>query len=104
VTVSDLDYRFDFNQADAVLYDMNRINGTIKTGLEEMQRNAERSLETWTGGARAAYYEAKLKWNASADQMTVYLEQARTTLLAISGNYGNTETRHTKIWNDVRGG
>ncbi|MFV2009107.1 MULTISPECIES: WXG100 family type VII secretion target [unclassified Micromonospora] len=97
-------YRFDFNQADATLYDMNQINGRIASALAEMERNVERSLEEWTGDARTSYYAAKLQWNQAAQDMSTYLEQARRTLLTISENYGTTEQRHTKIWNDVRGG
>ncbi|MGX4655170.1 WXG100 family type VII secretion target [Micromonospora sp. SCSIO 07396] len=97
-------YRFDFNQADATLYDMNRVNGRISGALDEMERNVERSIEEWSGDARSAYHVAKAEWRSAADEMTVQLEQARRTLLAISDNYGTTEQRHTKIWNQVRGG
>ncbi|WKU05733.1 WXG100 family type VII secretion target [Micromonospora sp. HUAS LYJ1] len=97
-------YRFDFNQADATLHDMNQINGRISNALDEMERQVERSLQDWTGDARSAYYAAKAEWRGAAGQMTVHLEQARQTLLRISDNYGTTEQRHAKIWNDVRGG
>ncbi|WBB71948.1 WXG100 family type VII secretion target [Micromonospora sp. WMMD1128] len=97
-------YRFDFNQADATLYDMNQINGRISSALDEMERNVERSLQEWTGDARSAYYVAKAEWRNAAGAMTVHLERARQTLLTISDNYGTTEQRHSKIWNDVRGG
>ncbi|MFG1918544.1 WXG100 family type VII secretion target [Micromonospora sp. NPDC048898] len=98
------DYRFDFNQADATLHDMNRINGRISSSLDEMEANVERSTQEWSGDARAEYAVAKIEWRNAANQMTVFLEQARQTLLQISDNYGTTEQRHTKIWNDVRGG
>jgi WXG100 family type VII secretion target len=98
------DYRFDFDQADATLYDMNRINTRISDALRDMERNVERSIEQWTGDARRHYGLAKKEWGDAAHQMTVHLEQARQTLLAISDNYGTTEQRHTRIWNDVRGG
>lgn len=97
-------YSFNFQQADAVLYDMNQINNKIKSGLAEMERNVETSLQDWTGAAQQQYYVSKAAWNQSANQMTVYLEQARVTLLQISDNYGTTEQRHSQIWNDVRGG
>ncbi|WBB80454.1 WXG100 family type VII secretion target [Micromonospora sp. WMMD882] len=97
-------YRFDFNQADATLHDMHQINGRIASALDEMERNVERSLQDWTGDAQTTYYAAKAEWRGAAGAMSVYLEQARQTLLAISENYGTTEQRHTKIWNDVRGG
>lgn len=97
-------YTFDFNQADAVLYDMNAINTRIKTALEQMEKTVETSLVDWTGAARSQYAVSKAVWNQSANEMTVYLEQARLTLLQISDNYGTTEQRHAQIWNDVRGG
>jgi WXG100 family type VII secretion target len=97
-------YSFNFQQADAVLYDMNQINNKIKSGLAEMERTVETSLQDWTGAAQQQYYVSKAAWNQSANQMTVYLEQARVTLLQISDNYGTTEQRHSQIWNDVRGG
>ncbi len=97
-------YAFNFQQADAVLHDMNRINGQIKSGLAEMERTVETSLQDWTGAAQQQYYVSKAAWNNSANQMTVYLDQARITLLQISDNYGTTESRHAQIWNDVRGG
>ncbi|MEU1755721.1 WXG100 family type VII secretion target [Micromonospora matsumotoense] len=97
-------FRFDFNQADATLYDMNQVNGQISGALDEMERNVERSIEDWTGEARATYHVAKVEWRNAALAMSAHLEQARKTLLLISDNYGTTEQRHAKIWNEVRGG
>ncbi|MEV4703728.1 WXG100 family type VII secretion target [Actinoplanes sp. NPDC049316] len=97
-------YRFDFSTADATLFDMNKINNDIKTALGDMERYVEKSLQDWTGDARAQYAVSKAAWNQAANEMTVYLEQARVTLLQISDNYGTTEQRHAAIWNDVRGG
>ena len=97
-------YTFDFVQADAVLTDMNRINGQIQSSLEEMERTVEASLAQWTGAAQEQYKVSKLAWNQAADSMVGYLEQARMTLPQISDNYGTTEQRHAMIWNDVRGG
>lgn len=97
-------YTFNFQQADATLHDMNQINTRIRTALTDMERDVEASLAEWTGAAQEQYKVSKLVWNQSAEQMSVYLEQARQTLLQISDNYGTTEQRHAQIWNDVRGG
>ncbi|MCA2217454.1 WXG100 family type VII secretion target [Jidongwangia harbinensis] len=96
-------YRFDFSQADSTLYDMNQINTRIKTALSDMEQSVERSLQDWTGDAQTQYYASKQAWNQAANEMSVYLEQARSTLLNISDNYGTTEQRHAAIWNGVRG-
>ncbi len=97
-------YTFSFTQADTTLYDMNQININIKSSLAQMEQTVEQSLQEWTGAAQQQYYVSKALWNQSAEQMSVFLEQARLTLLQISDNYGTTEQRHAQIWNDVRGG
>ncbi|GAA2491396.1 WXG100 family type VII secretion target [Winogradskya humida] len=97
-------YTFDFNQADATLTDMNSINTRIKSALEQMEQTVEASLAEWTGAAQQQYYVSKAAWNQSANEMSIYLDQARSTLMQISDNYGSTEQRHAQIWNDVRGG
>ncbi|GAA2713730.1 MULTISPECIES: WXG100 family type VII secretion target [Actinoplanes] len=98
------DFRFDFNQADATLYDMNQINTRIKSALTDMEQSVERSMADWTGAAREQYTVSKQVWDQSANEMSTYLDQARSTLLQISDNYGTTEQRQASIWNDVRGG
>lgn len=97
-------YTFDFGQADAVLFDINKINNQIKSALAEMEQRVETGLADWTGDAQTQYHVSKAAWRNSANEMSAYLEQARVTLLQISDNYGTTEQRHAQIWNNVRGG
>ncbi|ONI83118.1 WXG100 family type VII secretion target [Actinosynnema sp. ALI-1.44] len=93
------DYRFDFNVADMTLDEMNAINNRVKTALTEMEAQVEKTLAEWTGAAQQAYYAAKAEWNQQAQQMPIYLEAGRQTLLSISDNYGTTEQRAQQIWN-----
>ena len=98
------DFRFDFNQADATLYDINQVNQRIKQALTEMESSVEKHIADWTGAAREQYAVSKAVWDQSANEMAVFLDQARLTLLQISENYGSMEQRQASIWNDVRGG
>jgi WXG100 family type VII secretion target len=98
------DYYFDFNQADATLYDMNQVNQSLQTALEDMEASVEKSMAEWTGGAREQYAVSKAAWHHSANEMAVFLDQARLTLLQISDNYGTMEQRQAAIWNGIRGG
>jgi ESAT-6 family protein len=98
------DYTFDFTQADATVYDMNQITQRINSALDEMEASVEARMQEWTGAAQSQYVVSKAQWDKSADEMSVFLEQARLTLLQISDNYGTTEQRHAMLWNDVRGG
>jgi WXG100 family type VII secretion target len=91
-------YKFDFNQADTTMYDMNVINTRIKSALSDMEASVERSLNEWTGSAKDQYYISKAKWNAAAQEMTAHFDQARQTLATIHENYGTTEQRHVKLW------
>ncbi|HYQ63782.1 WXG100 family type VII secretion target [Actinophytocola sp.] len=94
------DYRFDFNQADLTLDEMNAINGRVKTALADMERRVEQTLQYWDGDSQKMYYQAKAEWNAEAAKMPEQLEAGRQTLLAISDNYGTTEQRAARIWQD----
>jgi len=98
------DYRFDFNQADATLFDMNAANQQLQGALHDMEQSVEKSMADWTGPAREQYAVSKAIWHQSANEMATALQQARATLLQISDNYGTTEQRQAAIWNDVRGG
>lgn len=98
------DYTFDFNQADATVYDMNQITQRINSALAEMETAVEARMQDWDGSAKSQYAISKAQWDKSAGDMGVFLEQARLTLLQISDNYGTTEQRHAMLWNDVRGG
>ncbi|WP_127500458.1 WXG100 family type VII secretion target [Actinoplanes solisilvae] len=98
------DYRFDFNQADAVLYDMDQHTKRINSALDEMEKSVEARMQDWDGAAKEQYAVSKAVWDQSAKEMGVFLDQARLTLLQISDNYGTTEQRQAQIWNDVRGG
>lgn len=97
------DYRFDFNVADMTLDEMHAINSRVKQALTDMESEVEKSLAEWTGAAREAYGQAKAEWNRQANQMPVYLESGRQTLLNISDNYGTTEQRARQIWENSRG-
>ena len=98
------DYRFDFDQADATLYDMDHVNRRLQKALEDMELSVEKSMADWTGAARDQYSTSKAIWHQSANEMAVFLDQARLTLLQISDNYGSMEQRQAEIWNNVRGG
>lgn len=92
------DYRFDFNVADMTLDEMHAVNARVKNSLAEMESQVEKSLADWTGVAQQAYYAAKAEWNQQAQQMPVYLESGRQTLLSISDGYGSAEKRAQQIW------
>ncbi|MEU5941297.1 WXG100 family type VII secretion target [Micromonospora sp. NPDC047548] len=96
-------YSFNFQVADYTLDGMNAINTQIRQALDSLQATAESSLAEWTGDAREHYTVAKAAWNTAAQQMTVHLETARSTLLNISDNYGTTEQRARQIWENSRG-
>lgn len=97
------DYSFNFNHADLTLDEMHAVNGRVKSALAEMESAVEKTLTDWTGDAEKAYWEAKAEWNRKANQMPVFLEAGRQTLLQISDNYGTTEQRSRQIWDNSRG-
>lgn len=91
-------YSFNFMLADETLDHMNRINSTITSELADLEHQVEAHLAEWDGAVKDAYWDAKAKWNAAAQQMPVALEAGRNTLYNISDGYGSAEQRWQQIW------
>jgi WXG100 family type VII secretion target len=95
-------YQFNFQTADYTLNSMNTINVRIRSGLDDLQSSVEASLADWEGSAQEAYWQAKARWNAAANEMSMHLGSARSTLSNISDGYGSAEQRATQIWQSGR--
>lgn len=96
-------YRFSFVQADVTITEMQMINQRIMTALGELDANVQKSIANWEGAARDQYYQSKAIWDGAANQMSISLDQARSTLVQIGDNYGTTEQRAQMLWNGVSG-
>ncbi|RZU53495.1 WXG100 family type VII secretion target [Krasilnikovia cinnamomea] len=97
-------YKFNFQVADYTLDGMDAINSKIHEALNNLETYAQSHLAEWTGAAQGSYAEAKVRWDAAADQMNVALAAGRQALFNISDGYGTAEQRATQIWDNTRTG
>ncbi|MGE5289252.1 MAG: WXG100 family type VII secretion target [Micromonosporaceae bacterium] len=74
------------------------IYNQLTSELEDLQRQLESGLSAWTGSARAAYAEAKARWDASAAHMGQVLSQLGAVIGESNTNYQQTEQRLTGMW------
>jgi WXG100 family type VII secretion target len=98
------DYTFNFVMADSTTQHMADINKKVTDGLSDLNTHVLASIQQWEGGARDAYFQAKIQWDANAAVMSQALDAARMTLVEIGTKYGTTESRHTMLWNGIAGG
>lgn len=75
-----------------------QIYNQLTTELDDLQRQLESGLQTWTGSARAAYTEAKHTWDAAAAHIGQVLSQLGAVIGESNANYQNTEQRLTGLW------
>lgn len=72
-------------------------NSTDST-LTTLEGELEQSLAQWDGDARAAYSQAKAKWDAAAAHMASVIQKMTSTLGQIDEGYASNEARTTSMW------
>ena len=91
-------YTVDFRRVQQVLADMEAVDKQIRALLDGLERDSESSLREWQSDARQAYTGCKRRWDASAQQMTAQLQQARGALAEIMANYQGAERAGSGMW------
>ncbi|MEC3975222.1 WXG100 family type VII secretion target [Amycolatopsis sp. H20-H5] len=92
-------YQFSFQLADMTRDHMATITMRMRTMLEELDGNVNKSLADWTSDARAAYQVSKQKWDDAAQKMPQSLQRAEVALNEISNGYLQVEHTGTNMWN-----
>ncbi|SHH05977.1 WXG100 family type VII secretion target [Streptoalloteichus hindustanus] len=94
-------YSVDFGRVQAVLGEIEGVDKQIRSMLDTLEANSERSLAEWQSDARLAYNDCKAKWDASAARMPELLRQARQALTEIMTNYNRAEGTGSDMWNSL---
>ncbi|WP_433870168.1 WXG100 family type VII secretion target [Saccharopolyspora sp. CA-218241] len=92
------DYGVNFSAAMAASADLNAISGTVRSRLDSLIADVDKSTADWTGDAKAHYSEAKLLWSQQTDQMRTALQQAQQILNQIIDRYQQTERSNSSVW------
>ncbi len=71
---------FDRQVAEYAVAGMDAVNHQVRSGLDRVQERLEQVLPEAGDPVRDAYRTARTRWTAAADEMSAYLEGARSAL------------------------
>lgn len=78
--------------------DLSAAHKATEETLTTLEGELEQSLAQWDGAARAAYTQAKAKWDAAANHMAQVIAKMTSTLGTISENYDSNERQQEGRW------
>lgn len=95
------EFRFNFNQADHTLDDMEAVNRQTTDLLTRLRSEVDSTLSEWTSEvAKTEYETSKRIWDQSLAAMSAQLQAGRQALFNVTESYGTSEQRGAQIWNN----
>jgi WXG100 family type VII secretion target len=67
--------------------------------LDDLERQLEPMINTWTGEAKEAYFQQKQKWDSASAALADILRQMGRELDNANGNYQAAENHSRGLWN-----
>lgn len=68
---------------------------TMQAQLDDLERSAQKLVDTWEGEAQQAYYARQAKWRASAQDLTQILQNIKSAVDQSTQDYISTEKQAT---------
>jgi WXG100 family type VII secretion target len=91
-------YTVQMSNVQLVAEEMGKIASYIQSLVEELDNSTAQSLAEWTSSARDVYNQARVKWDAAANDMAVQATNAQNSLSQITDSYANAETQGMGLW------
>ncbi|MFJ5521227.1 WXG100 family type VII secretion target [Streptomyces griseoluteus] len=92
------EYSVNTQRAAYIAGEMHTISTQIKLEIENLETQAQASLQQWVGSARDAYYVQKVKWDQAAENMGNLASTGSTTLDDITQSYDAGERAGQGLW------
>lgn len=73
--------------------DVMRAANAIKTRLDTLEDDLRPLASDWTGSAKEAYHEAKVKWDTAIGEMITLLQQASGNISTSNAEYKAADSR-----------
>ena len=90
--MSNPEIKVTFSALAAAQTDIQATFGRIQTQLDDLKRFLAPMVATWTGQAAESYQVTQRKWDTSAADLSVVLDQIGKNLGAANANYQSTES------------
>jgi WXG100 family type VII secretion target len=89
----------DFTRMANCIQDLQTYTKQIRNWVTILETNAEKSLASWDGDAKAQYYAEKQIWNSAITDMEQGLGMHGQALTNITDTTMSGERRNTARWN-----
>ncbi|WIM96792.1 WXG100 family type VII secretion target [Actinoplanes oblitus] len=76
--------------------DIDKALGTLRSQLDQLERDAAPLVETWAGEAREAYAQRQATWRAASTDLENILRQIRVAVDESAADYVATERAATR--------
>jgi early secretory antigenic target protein ESAT-6 len=86
----------NFNALQQAGVDIEKALGTLRTQLDQLERDAAPLVETWAGEAREAYAQRQTKWRAASADLENILRQIKGAVDESTADYVATERAATQ--------
>jgi WXG100 family type VII secretion target len=70
----------------------------IESSTDTLEKSLEPLLETWEGGAKEAYFEAKTQWTAAQSELNDIIQQLAGAIQDVKGGFEGTEQSNTQLF------
>jgi WXG100 family type VII secretion target len=67
--------------------------------LDDLERQLEPMVNSWTGDAKEAYFQQKQKWDSASAAMAQILQQMGRAVDEANSNYQAAENSNRGLWN-----
>jgi WXG100 family type VII secretion target len=76
--------------------DIEKALNTLRSQLDQLERDAGPLVETWAGEAREAYSQRQATWRAASEDLQNILRQIKIAVDESAADYVDTERAATK--------
>ncbi|BCJ43892.1 hypothetical protein GCM10010168_66950 [Actinoplanes ianthinogenes] len=76
--------------------DIDKALGTLRSQLDQLERDAAPLVDTWAGEAREAYAQRQATWRAASNDLEGILRQIRHAVIESAADYVATERAATQ--------
>lgn len=70
----------------------------IESETDSLEKALEPLLETWTGSAKEAYFDAKTQWTQAQAELNDIIVQLSTAIQDVKGGFEQTEQSNTQLF------
>lgn len=93
-----MDVQVNFDALSTGHGDVMGVYKALTDTLDQLEKDLNPMVSTWSGGAREAYYQKKQQWDQAAAGLAQILNQIGSAVASSHDNYQAAEKHNTGLW------